>query len=388
MKNLALKRFYALDIFRGGTVAFMILVNNAGNWDFIYKPLEHAQWNGWTPTDLVFPFFLFAVGNALAFSEDKFKNKPQNYFWFTTLKRFLSIFLIGLFLNSLSLFRWENDQLIFRSFDNLRIFGVLQRIAICYLLAAILIHYLQDIKKILYCAVGILIGYWFIVANSGSLDPFSLNGFIGTRLDLFLFGPDHLYHGEGVPFDPEGLFSNISATVNVLLGYFIGYHLKHHFNQQNTLTKLLLFSGICLWLGFLTDYIFPINKKIWSSSYVLLTVGLAGILLLLLVYLFDIKNLSKKYGQFFNYYGLNPLFIYFLSGFIPRISNLIRWQSGFDPLTQLPIYVTPLSWYSNLLQSMLTEHLKFASFLYAFSLVIFFYLIARWLYKKSIFIKV
>ncbi|MEJ7682736.1 MAG: heparan-alpha-glucosaminide N-acetyltransferase domain-containing protein [Segetibacter sp.] len=210
------QRYYSLDVFRGATVAFMILVNNPGSWANIYAPLDHATWHGCTPTDLVFPFFLFAVGNAMAFVMPRFQEKGTGYFLRKIIKRTLLIFGIGLFLNWCPFVQWKDDQLIFKVWANIRIFGVLQRIAICYFFASLIIYFFK-IRGALVITGIILFGYWLLCYAFGSKDdPYSLEGYFGTAIDKTVLGINHMYKGEGAAFDPEGIASTLPAIVQVI----------------------------------------------------------------------------------------------------------------------------------------------------------------------------
>ena len=181
------ERFYSLDVFRGATVALMILVNNPGSWGHIFPPLEHAAWHGVTPTDLVFPFFLFAVGNALAFVMPRFEaiNGGSNAtFWKKIIKRTLLIFFIGLFLNWFPFIKYGDDgNFVWKPFENIRIFGVLQRIAVSYFFASVIIHFLK-VRGSFVTGMAILLGYWFLCVSANPLDPFSLKGWFGTHIDI------------------------------------------------------------------------------------------------------------------------------------------------------------------------------------------------------------
>lgn len=381
-------RYSSLDIFRGATVAFMILVNNPGSWSAIFAPLKHASWHGCTPTDLVFPFFLFAVGNALAFVFDKFKNNSNRYFWGKIIKRSILIFLIGLLLNWSPFVKWDGNNLILKQIQDLRILGVLQRIAICYFFAAILIYYCTT-KWLFKISILILIVYYFMLKYLGDIGyPFSLTGFIGTNIDRFILGDNHLYKGEGVPFDPEGILSTLPAIIQVIIGYFVGNFIKNNAKNFETLTTLFLFGISLVFIGFCWNYTFPINKKIWSSSYVLYTSGLAIICLSMLVYWIEFKNAAGKCSNWFLVFGKNALFIFVLSGFLPRILALFRWQIGVDLVTNKPIYESPLHWFYAHICINITPNEYVASFLYAVILIFFYWIIVYWLDKKKIYIKV
>src|SRR5690242_15069976 len=202
------QRNLALDVFRGMTICFMIIVNTPGSWEIAYAPLLHANWHGFTPTDLVFPSFLFAVGNAMAFVMYKYEAQGDGVFWKKTLTRTAIIFLLGYIMYWFPFFRevrgggWE-----FKPFAETRILGVLQRIALCYFFASVILHYGKK-KVAIWFSVFALVAYWLIMRFGGDPnDPYSLIGNVGLKIDLALFGDKHLYHGEGVAFDPEGLLS-------------------------------------------------------------------------------------------------------------------------------------------------------------------------------------
>jgi predicted acyltransferase len=375
-------RHYSLDVFRGATVAFMILVNNPGNWSYLYSPLDHATWHGCTPTDLVFPFFLFAVGNAMAFGMPALKNGLRTRFWRKVGFRALLIFLIGLLLNWSPFVRWENDSLILKPLSSLRFFGVLQRIALAYFFSAILIYHL-GLRQLLVSLTGLLTGYWlltFFLGTAGS--PYSLEGFIGTNIDRRLFGNDHLYKGEGVPFDPEGLFSTIGAVSQVIIGYLVGRYILLKGAGYKLATYLFAAGAVLTAAGFTWDLFYPVNKKIWTSSYVLYTSGLAITLLALLIVFIEIPNYKGKLTRFFEVFGKNPLFIFVLSGVLPRTLSLIRipamggkWQS-------------PFSWfYQHVCQPVFISEYN-ASLVYALVMVAMYWCIGFWLDKKRIYVKV
>ena len=281
----------------------MILVNNPGSWSHIFTPLEHAPWHGCTPTDLVFPFFLFAVGNAMAFVMPRLEAGGDAVFWRKIFKRFLIIFLIGLFLNWYPFVRWEGDSLVGRPWEyvnnrgeviGVRILGVLQRIALCYLFASIIIYYFK-LRGAFIVSFILLTLYWFLCLWLGNpADPFSMNGYFGNAVDKAILGTPHLYRGEGVPFDPEGIMSTIPAIVQVIFGYMVGNYIQQKGRitdpaakgkAYEMLANLFVAAAILIFAGFCWDLVFPINKKIWTSSYVLYTTGLAIMVLSILIYL-------------------------------------------------------------------------------------------------------
>lgn len=300
-------RFVALDVLRGLTVAFMIVVNTPGSWEYVYAPLLHATWHGFTLTDLVFPTFLFAVGNALSFTLPKNLALGPAAFWQKTLRRTALIFLIGILLYWLPFFRWDASgewQLI--SLSQLRIPGVLQRIALCFCLASLLLYYLRPRAVLVFCG-GILLAYWAILTTWGDL---SLQGNVVRKLDLYLLGPQHLYKGEGIAFDPEGLLSSLPACVNVLAGYFAGVYLQQHGASAGR--GLLRYAAVLVIVALVWHTWLPINKKLWTSSYVLLGVGLDLGLLAGLLWLTG-QAWAARLCHPFQLFGRNTLFIYVLS---------------------------------------------------------------------------
>ena len=383
-------------------MALMILVNNPGSWAHIYSPLEHAPWHGCTPTDLVFPFFLFAVGNALAFVIPKLKIAGTQVFLKKVFKRALLIFAIGLFLNWSPFIKWQDDQLVFKTWDTIRIFGVLQRIALSYLFAALIV-YLFKTKRIVIISAIILLLYWllsYVFGESG--DPYSLSGFFGTEVDLNVLGPSHMYKGEGVAFDPEGIVSTLTSIVQVVLGYLVGKYIKNNGstatlknNDGDTitvqpyalLTHLFIAGCLLVFAGYAWDFLFPINKKIWTSSYVLYTTGLAIVVLSLLIYTIEFKNKRGAWSRFFDVFGKNALFIFFLSGFLPRIVALFRWLDHYDEQGK-PVYTSPLPWFYQYVCKPLFNDPKNSSLLYAIVMIIFYWFMCYLLDKKKIYIKV
>lgn len=387
------QRYYSLDVFRGATVALMILVNNPGSWQFSYGPLKHAPWHGVTPTDLVFPFFLFAVGNAMAFVIPRLQKAGDAVFWKKVTKRFLLIFLIGLFLNWSPFVSWTDTGLSFKQWvssenpdQGIRILGVLQRIALCYFFASILVYYLKP-RAAFFTGAILLLGYWLLLLAFGTGDPYSLEGFIGTKVDLQLLGAAHVYKGEGVPFDPEGLVSTIPAIVQVLFGYFTGQYILQKGKSFEMLSQLLV-AGIVLALGGLVwGELFPINKKIWTSSYVLYTTGLALMTIGLLIYLVEFKGVKNWWTGFFDVFGKNPLFIFVLSGFLPRLLALFRWKEGANEAGE-PTYTSALPWMYKHICAPIGNDPRIGSLVYALILVAFYWLLCWWLNKKRIYIKV
>lgn len=314
-------RYLSLDVFRGATVCLMITVNNPGKWGVQYGPLQHASWHGLTLTDMVFPAFLFAVGNAMAFVMEKYEQNGDAAFWKKILKRSFLIFIIGYLLQWFPFYNFDSDSLI--PISKVRIPGVLQRIALCYAFASILIHYCTKRQVILISGL-LLMSYWMILSLFGNgSDPYIITNYVGNTIDLLVFGVDRIYHGEGIPFDPEGILSTIPAIVNVILGYFAGFFIRKRGNTYETIAKLMLAGMSLILVGLFWDLFFPVNKKIWTSSYTILTSGICAMILGLFIYLIEIKQF-KRWTYFFEVFGRNPLFIYMVSWVLATLFYIIQ----------------------------------------------------------------
>lgn len=313
------QRFQALDVFRGMTICFMIIVNTPGN-DVTFSPLLHAKWNGFTPTDLVFPSFLFAVGNAMSFVMAKWNTKTQTEVLTKIFKRTALIFLLGYLMYWFPFVRLDDSgHLMLDPISETRILGVLQRIALCYGIAALMIYYLKP-KLSVIVAVILLLLYWLIMYEFGD---YTLLGNAGIKLDLWLMGDKHLYHGEGVAFDPEGFLSTLPAIGNVVGGYVAGQFIQQKGKTYEGLAKLLLTGFTLFVIAYFWNLSFPINKKLWTSSFVLHTVGLDCMILSAIIYLIDFKN--KTTGiYFFEVVGKNPLSIYLLSELMATVFYIVQ----------------------------------------------------------------
>jgi predicted acyltransferase len=363
-------RYLALDVFRGITIATMITVNNPGSWAHIYAPLRHAAWHGCTPTDLVFPFFLFIVGVSMFFSFSKYENKLDGKSLFKIAKRTALIFIIGLFLNSFP--QWQQD------FSKLRILGVLQRIALAYGLGSIIV--LSARKSWLpYISAIILLAYWGILYFFGGTEPYSLEGNAATGFDKLLLGENHLYKGFGIPFDPEGFLSTIPAIVTVILGYMAGSVITTVERTKLPL-RFLLLGAAGIGAGLLWSLVFPINKPLWTSSYVLYTAGWAAVFMAVLIWIIDIRG-YKRWTPFFVVFGMNPLFIYALAGVWARVlTRLIKIEDGEK-------IVNGYNWlYINVFQPFAGD--INGSLLFALSHIAVYWFICYLLYRWRIFIKV
>jgi predicted acyltransferase len=373
------QRFLSLDVFRGMTICFMIIVNTPGSGASPFSPLEHAEWHGFTPTDLVFPSFLFAVGNAMSFSLVKYKQISNAAFFRKVIKRTLLIFLIGYLMYWFPFFRLnEAGHIIGAPISNTRIMGVLQRIALSFFFASLLIHFLTP-KKVIITSILLLVGYWVILLIFGNHDqPYSMLGNAGIYLDKFLMGPNHMYHGEGVAFDPEGWLSTMTSIVNVVIGYFAGRFIQDKGKGYETISKVMLTGALFIFIALWWNMIFPINKKLWSSPFVLLTTGIDLLLISALIYILEIKNRNGlKWTNFFLVFGKNPLFIYILSEVLVTILFMIRVSRGESVFswinTNLFQVVAPGPW---------------GSFLFAIIYMLLCWSVGWWLNKRRIYIRV
>ncbi|MBK7633879.1 MAG: DUF1624 domain-containing protein [Saprospiraceae bacterium] len=360
------QRLLSLDVFRGMTIFFMIIVNTPGSWNYVYAPLLHAKWDGCTPTDLVFPFFMFIVGVSMAISYAKFEGGPQKDWINKAITRGLKIILIGLLLNWFPFFT--------KNIADLRLWGVLQRIGLSFLIAGVLISFVNR-KYLWFLFIGILISYYLILLSAGD-QGLTLEGNLVRTIDLALFGESHIYKGYGIPFDPEGLLSTLPAVGTVILGFITGKSLLTTPEINKKIQWLLIFGIICVAAGYLWSIMgFPINKPIWSSSYVLFAGGLAMLFLALMIWVIDIHGF-QKWTYVFKAFGQNPLISYALSGLFVKTMLLIK-------IGDQKLY----GWlYSTVFQPVFGDY--FGSFMFALSFVMLIWVFAFILDRKGIIVKV
>lgn len=378
-----MNRFYSLDVFRGATVALMILVNNPGSWKFVFSPLKHASWHGCTPTDLVFPFFLFAVGNAMAFVMPKFTT--PSLFWKKVTRRFLLIFGIGLLLNWFPFVKWSDNLLVGKPLETLRILGVLQRIALAYFFASVIIYYFKSRGAFVIGTSLLLLYWWMSLAFGDPADPFSITGYFGNAIDKLILGENHMYKGEGFPFEPEGIMSTLPSIVQVIFGYLTGEYIIKKGKTYDMISTVFVAASLLLVTALIWDMRFPINKKIWTSSYVLYTTGLAMMILAVMMHFIELKGHRSFLTGFFDVFGKNPLFIYVLAGLWFKTYGIMHIPAEIKDGVQK--YINGHGWiFNNLFQPVLGDYI--GSLFFALAHIAVFWAIGKMMDKKGIYIRV
>ena len=391
-------RLVSLDVFRGLTIAAMILVNNPGSWAHIYWPLQHAPWHGWTPTDLVFPFFLFIVGVSMVFSFAARIERGATPAQLArhVLVRSAVIFAVGLFLHGFPYFRLAT----------IRIPGVLQRIAVCYLFAALIVlavrrrslaraATVRDAAPIVAVILGLLVGYWALMTfvpvpgyGAGNLTP---QGNLAAYIDRALLS-GHLW-SQTRTWDPEGILSTLPAIATVLFGVLVGEWLRSQHPAQLKVYGLFFAGGACLFAGWLLDFIFPINKNLWTSSYVILTGGFAMVLLAGLYSLVELRG-WRRWAKPFIVFGTNSLFVFALSGLLAKTLGLIKITverpAPCPPDCGAPTVLREISLHSYIYQRFFAPLAapENASLLFAVCFVLLFLALNWLLYRRRLFIKI
>lgn len=382
------KRLLALDILRGITIAGMILVNNPGSWGHIYAPLEHASWNGLTPTDLVFPFFMFIMGVSTYFSLRKYEFTFSGKAMWKILRRSVVIFLIGMFIAWFGLFlRGVLNDLTFwdavLNFDHIRILGVMPRLAICYCAGSLLALWIKH-RYLPWVVGGMLVVYTLMLLCGNGFEFADTN--IISIVDHRVLGPDHMYSdtidGVTLKFDPEGLLSTLPSIAHMLIGFICGAWLVSIKDNRDRINRLFITGTILTFAGFLLSYGLPINKKIWSPTFVLTTCGLAASFLGLLIWIIDIKG-KKRWCRFFEVFGINPLFLYCLGAILSIVLGAVKIPGAGGDLISIKGWA-----YRDMLIPMCGGNETLASLCFAILFVIINWLVGLILYKKKIYIKI
>jgi predicted acyltransferase len=375
------QRLLSLDVFRGATVAAMILVNNPGDWGHIYAPLEHASWHGCTPTDLIFPFFLFIVGVSITYAMSSKKADPQAHTKtiLKAAKRAAILFGLGLFLSLYPKIFTEPVN----AFANVRLPGVLQRIAVVFLISSI-IFLKNSEKNIMRIASGILILYWIIM----TFIPVPGTGFanleketnMGAWIDRNVLTEAHLWKSAKT-WDPEGILSTLPAIASGLIGVLVGAFLRRKELEDGYKVSWLFSTGLMLFIGgMIWSLQFPLNKSLWTSSFVLYTGGLATMILSSCYWIIDV-NKYQRYTLPFVVYGKNAITVFFLSGLLPRTMNMIKVRNADGTESGLESFL-----YTNFFSTNFSP--INASLAWAIAQICFWFVILYIMYRKNIFIKV
>ena len=356
-------------------MALMVIVNTPGTWSYVYAPLRHAEWHGCTLTDLVFPFFLFVIGVAMRFSFDKYDICKYGPLFNKIIFRTITIFVIGLLLNAFPFIRQNWD------WSSFRILGVLQRIALAYFFAGFIVLRL-DVKGLVKISFFLLVGYWILLITYGwysSQDPYALKTNLILVIDRFLLGESHLYGGTGIQFDPEGLLSTIPSIVTILIGFLVGTMIKTSNDHEDNVQRMAMLGSLLIIIGWTWGFILPINKQLWTSSYVLYTGGIAIILLAGMIWLVDIKKIDW-WTMPFVILGSNAIFLYALSSIWVKILLKISFELNGKMISGYSYF------YKTIFQP-LAGNIN-GSLFFALFHVLIFLLILTWMYRKNIFIKI
>lgn len=390
-ENVQSKRLLSLDVMRGITIAGMILVNNPGSWSYIYAPLEHAEWNGLTPTDLVFPFFMFIMGVSMYFSLRKYDFRWSWEAGIKIIRRTVLLFLIGWAISWISRFwgRMLNPErtwveAVF-NFDTMRTLGVFPRLALCYFVTSMLALFCKP-KTMKWIIAVMLVAYAAVLLLWHGFEFVSDN--IVRVIDSAILGESHMYTdtvgGESMIFDPEGLLSTLPSIAHCIIGFLCGGMIVAVKDNEKRSYNLLLVGAVLTMSGFLLSYGVPLNKKVWSPTFVLTTCGLASMLLGILIWVIDIKG-NVRWCTFFRVFGVNPLSLYVLSTLLAIASSKIYVY--YDTLTDVNVTLHAFI-YKNLLVPLCFDDMTLASLCYAVLFVLVNWCVGYVLYKKNIIIKI
>lgn len=377
------QRLTALDVLRGLTIGAMILVNSPGTWSYVYPPLLHSSWNGLTAADVIFPLFIFMMGMSMYISLKKYAFRLQKELLLKIIRRTFLIFIIGTGIYATSTFLGtlreaslqsgfpENPwKEAFTSLTNVRTLGVLQRLALCYGIGSLVVTTIRH-RYIPYLIAFLLIGYYAILlaGNGFVYGPENILSYV----DNHVLGVTHIYNDRGI--DPEGVLSTIPSIAQVLIGFLFGKICMETADMKDKLNRLFLYGSICLIAGFLLQDICPLNKKVWSPTFVWVTCGFSALILSILIKYIDVTPRLKK-TWIFEIFGVNPLFCYVLSEILYILADSLPLQ---EQSMQSMIYGGLSEWLGDN---------AFTSFVYAFLFVGIVWLIGAFLYKKKIYIKI
>ena len=380
------KRLLAGDILRGITIAGMLLVNNPGTWSHLYTPLGHAEWIGLTPTDLVFPFFMFVMGVSMYFSLRKFNFSMSGSLMLKIVRRTVVLFLVGWVIQwyGMWLRGLYNPESSFWAdmFGHLRILGVFQRLALVYFFGSLIAVMFR--AKFIPWIIGLILVAYAIILGVGNGYDFSLDNII-SRIDMAVLGEDHMYHehafGERLALDPEGILSTLPCIAHALIGFMVGKCLIDIRDNRERIVQIAVWGSVMLLVGWLLQYGIPCCKKAWTSTYVLITCGMASCILAMLIYAIDVKG-HNRWCRFFQSFGVNPLFCYLLGSILAIIFGTVRF--GMDGEGN-PITIHNLIYDG--CQAVTTSP-EAASALYAVLFVLICWVPGYFLYKKKIYIKI
>ena len=381
------KRLLSLDILRGITIAGMLLVNNPGTWSYLYRPLEHAEWIGLSPTDLVFPFFIFCMGVSMAFSLKKFNYKISRPLMWKIVRRTVVLFLIGWvvqWFGHLVRGLCKGDPFVeaVNNLDTLRYLGVFQRLALVYFFGSLCVVLFN--RKFSPWLIGLILVAYALILGFGHGYDFSLENII-AQIDNSVLGTDHMYHesafGESISFDPEGILSTLPCIAHVLIGYLVGRMILSVHNNSERVSTMLLWGTVMLLAGWLLQYGIPCGKKMWSSTFVLITCGMAMCIQAMLIHFVDIKGNKGSWARFFESFGVNPLALYLIGTVLAILFGAIPLghdAEGGNITVHSAVY--------DFFNSLFNEYT--ASALYAVCFVLLNWVIGHILYKKKVFIKI
>jgi predicted acyltransferase len=376
-------RLLSLDVFRGITIAGMVLVNNPGTWSAIYSPLEHAEWHGATPTDFVFPFFLFIVGIAITLALGKRVEQGgiNRDIYLKIVRRALIIFALGLFLATFPFYNFTKGEWL--DVSTVRIMGVLPRIALCYLAAALIFVH-TNWKQQAIIAVALLLIYWALMTliNVPGCEITSVNDKacnLAAYVDRLILTENHIWKSSKI-FDPEGLLSTIPAIATTLAGILCGHWLRREKDDNEKVAAMFFFGIVLTAIGWMWAFWFPLNKSLWTSSYVVYTAGLALCFLGFCYWLIDIKG-YKKWAKPFVIFGVNALVLFVGSGVMARIMGIIKVSDAEGKSISLQ------KWIFDSLFLPFASPIN-ASLMYAVSFILVWLFLMWLLYRKQIFIKV